>query len=260
MEFEYITADPTGNITVLISTPYTAENRKDMISAAFELVPDCEQAGFIMSESDDSVSIEMMGYEFCGNATLSASSLRAYRNGAAVGEECVIRTNSSGIDETLDVRVRRLEDRRCSDGKLHPVFEGTVRMPEPELSTYKGWPLVQTDGISHLLIPDEDMSDDEAAELIKAVADELKVAALGIMLYSVSADAAVSMRPLVYVPASETLVWEHGCATGSTALGYWLDSLDEGNNVIEIHQPGGTMYIRITDGRPFMTGQVTLMI
>ena len=36
MMIQYVAADPTGNITVLIRSPYTAETRQAMIREAFE--------------------------------------------------------------------------------------------------------------------------------------------------------------------------------------------------------------------------------
>ena len=50
------------------------------------------------------------------------------------------------------------------------------------------------------------------------------------------------MRPLVYVKASGTLVWETGCGSGSTAVGAYL-ALARGDGVTrsEIRQGGGVI-------------------
>ena len=48
------------------------------------------------------------------------------------------------------------------------------------------------------------------------------------------------MKPLVFVKKSDTLVWETGCGSGSTAIGAWLASR-EGSGIVrtDIQQPGG---------------------
>ena len=61
----------------------------------------------------------------------------------------------------------------------------------------------------------------------------------------------MSMRPLVWVPGSGTLCWEHCCASGSSALAAWM-AVQSGQDVcIRPAQPGGTPEIeaRISDGR-----------
>ena len=48
MDFDYVLADPTGNVTVLITSPYTENTRASMIQEAFAKEPACEQVGFVM--------------------------------------------------------------------------------------------------------------------------------------------------------------------------------------------------------------------
>ena len=255
MNFDYLVADPTGNITVLITSPYTEETRQDMIREAFALEPDCEQVGFIMPESDEVIRLEMMGYEFCGNATLSAAAWHAGRLGLEPGEECTRTVISSGADAPLSVRVRRLSE---------DTYQGTVSMPVPEVSSYRGWPLVRFDGISHIIVPSDAFTPDEAESAIRTFAGELDVPALGMMLCSeydelINSDSQLGMftiSPLVFVPGSDTVVWEHGCATGSTAIGRYRYSLSGKNSSTEIKQPGGIIRVDAGDGQVFLTGQV----
>ncbi len=266
MDFDYIVADPTGNITVLITSPYTPENRQDMIQEAFEREPSCEQVGFLMSDSDADTGLEMMGYEFCGNATLSAAAWHAGTHGLEPGCDAVITVESSGADEILNVHVRRLEkDSEAASDVLFggSYFEGTVGMPVPALSAYRGYPLISFEGISHLLVPADDFSIPHAEKAVQEYARELEVSALGLMLCpdydaltSTQPDEdSVSIRPLVYVPDQETLFWEHGCATGSTAAG-WYRYMTGGSSHTEIKQPGGIIRVDVTGGQPMLTGKV----
>ncbi|MBR2540249.1 MAG: hypothetical protein IKE85_05405 [Mogibacterium sp.] len=254
MDFEYIIADPTGNITVLITSPYTDSSRQDMISESFKRVPSCEQVGFIMPVSDTLIRLEMMGYEFCGNATLSAAAYQAGMNGLGSGCEAVITVESSGADKPLDVKVRRLPGSDTGSIYDGQGFEGTVSMPVPAVSSFRGWPLVQFEGISHLIVPSQAFSDASAEEAVKEFARELDVPALGMMLQPDDTDD-ISFRPLVYVPGSDTLFWEHGCATGSTAIGFYRYHTT-GITHTQIKQPGGIIRVDIAGGQPLLTGNV----
>ena len=272
MDFEYIIADPTGNITVLVTSPYTDETRQDIIRESFEKVPSCEQVGFIMPVSGSSVRLEMMAYEFCGNATLSAAAWHAGMQGLREGCESDITVITSGVSRPLEVRVRNLgasdSAKGLPDGSTSglfsgDVFVGTVSMPAPAAGTFRGYPLIRFDGISHLIVPSGDFSDEEAEKAVQEFADELGVPALGMMLTEdfdsiTSSEAAVKtvrMRPLVYVPGSSTLFWEQGCATGSTALG-WYRYDAAGITSTEAEQPGGTIKVDIENDQPKLTGKV----
>ena len=265
MDFDYIIADPTGNITVLITSPYAPETRQDMIREAFDREPSCEQVGFLTPVSDDTVQLEMMGYEFCGNATLSAAAWQAGAHGLEPGCDTVITVESSGADDPLSVKIRRLEADPAAEGCLYngSYFEGTVSMPAPAISTYRGYPLVSFDGISHLLVPADSFSMPSAEKAVQEYAHELDVSAMGLILCpdydtltsTLPDENSLSIMPLVYVPDQETLFWEHGCATGSTAAG-WYRYMTGGSSHTEIKQPGGIIRVDITDGQPMLTGKV----
>lgn len=268
MNFDYIVADPTGNITVLITAPYTAENRHVMITESFDREPDCEQVGFIMPVSEGRIRLEMMAYEFCGNATLSAAAWYAGTHGLAPGRMVSVIVDSSGADEPLGVIVRRtdpvISDSGSEDGLPYgKEFEGTVRMPVPSVTSYEGWPLVQFDGISHMIVPASAFTDIQAEIAVKAYAEDLDVQALGMMLCPdyeeltspQAEDTHISIRPLVYVPGSETCFWEHGCATGSTAVGWYLYKT-AGIRHTSVQQPGGIIRVDTTGEHPMLTGKV----
>ena len=259
MMIQYVAADPTGNITVLIRSPYTAETRQAMIREAFEKVPSCEQAGFISSVSPSLIRLEMMGYEFCGNATLSAAAYQAYLNGMAPGHSGVINVASSGVDRPVPVEIRCLGESE---------YSGTLEMPCPRHDQYRGFAAVHLEGISHLLIPEGTFSDEEAVSLISEYAEELGVPALGMIFWSGHGESgsddllqgeSVRIRPLVYVRGSDTVVWEHGCASGSIAAGYYRWTADKSIAHRDVVQPGGVISIRFRDGGMYLTGKVRLL-
>ena len=272
MVFDYVLADPSGNITVLVTTPYNEYDRGDIIREAFRLEPECEQVGFFESVSPGHAGLEMMGYEFCGNATLSSAAYEVLRQGLEPGGESVVTIDSSGIEEPVEVSIRRLDD-VTDGGSACPCFEGSFYVSEPAVGSFRGEPVIHMDGISHLLVLASDMTPEQAEENIRQFADELDTPALGIMLVTPPADdpgeddvtgplltspGSVSMRPLVYVRDSDTLFWEHCCATGSTAVGWYRFFRNCRCVSTDIVMPGGTITIRIINGRPLLSGKVTL--
>ena len=263
MNYDYVLADPTGNITVLITSQYTPETRSAMIQDAFAREPACEQVGFVMPRQGKMIGLEMMAYEFCGNATLSTAALFCHQNGLPAGNEDTVTVDSSGAGSPVEVRIVRLPD-ITESGRSMPVYQGTLSMPVPRVSSFKGYPLVHFEGISHLMVPASDFTDAEAQSAVREFAEELRVPALGMMLISgdsrdpdqlLLADE-VRIRPLVYVPGSGTLIWEHGCATGSTATGYYRAHIYAGDVSTQIKQPGGIIRVDVTGGQVFMTGKV----
>jgi diaminopimelate epimerase len=76
--------------------------------------------------------------------------------------------------------------------------------------------------------------------------------------------ASMTMDPLVYVPSAGTLVREHGCGSGTAAVGCHL-AVEAGRDVeAPVRQPGGTITVcaalsgkAVT--RLVITGRVTLM-
>ena len=110
MDFDYVLADPTGNVTVLITSPYTENTRASMIQEAFAKEPACEQVGFVMPCGDKRIRIEMMAYEFCGNATLSSAALLMHSSAPSTGSEDTVTVDSSGAGRPVVVSLRRLPD------------------------------------------------------------------------------------------------------------------------------------------------------
>ena len=110
-----------------------------------------------------------------------------------------------------------------------------------------------------------EISKKDAEAAVRIFAEELGVSALGMMLYTDSGASdgllsdSLSIRPLVFVPGSGTLFWEHGCATGSTAVGWYRYYSSGHDTSTEIKQPGGIIRVDVTDGQPYLTGTVVLL-
>lgn len=249
MSIDCIIANPTGNITVLVTSPVSADERDKVVREMFTTVATCEQVGFVVPLSEQSIQLEMMGGEFCGNATISTAAYMAALNRLAIGAKTTIDVDASGIEGTLPVQIECTGD-NC--------YRGTLEMPMPTIEKHDGRSLVCLDGISHMIL-DEDISEEEMQDSIKSIAKELNVPALGLLKYAaLSGDEAdVSIRPLVYVAGSDTVVWENGCASGSIAAAFYRYSND-GNKHTSVRQPGGIIDISISDDKLFLTGNIIL--
>lgn len=240
----FLKYDPTGNLTVLIRGPVPAGERA--LLAARLMRPEmlcAEQVGFI---DPFARRLDMMGGEFCGNASMSFAAYLAAEEGIPAGAEKEYTLSVSGAAEEVHCLIRRLGPVR---------FRGTVEMPLPERVSGD---TVIFPGIAHTRIPEDQLSPAEAEERIGTLCAANGVPAQGILLTRGD-----FMRPLVCVPASGTLVWEHGCGSGTCAFAV-LEALRTGrSSAVTVHQPGGTLraeaeYLQGRVTRLLLTGEVRL--
>ena len=264
MSIHYQKYSPTGNITVLVTTPVPREEQPGI--AARLLVPGGgggEQVGFIEPAGDARcpARLQMMGGEFCGNATMSVGAMLARQAGLPEGGEMALRLEVSGSAAPVPCRIRR-------EGG---GWVGTVEMPLPTdvgqtaLDTDAGRltvPLVRLPGIAHLIIPEEaGLDEEQLRRRLPLWNAEIGADAVGALRFDAGA---LAMDPLVYVPSADTLVREHGCGSGTAAVGCHL-AVEAGRDVeVPLRQPGGTITVRAAlTGRSVtrlvITGRVTLM-
>ena len=119
MNAEYYVLDPTGNITILVSTPVPQDLQVRVASVLMEREAAAEQVGFLSEGRDCDLSLRMAGGEFCGNASMCAAVIAAMRKGKKKGS---IRLRVSGAPGFVTVRVEEM-----GDGS----FSGSVEMPAP---------------------------------------------------------------------------------------------------------------------------------
>ena len=93
MKLQFVKLDPTGNTTILVSTPVP---RADQPRVAELLMADenlcAEQVGFIEAPTlpGACARLQMAGGEFCGNDSMSLGALLALRSGSAEEETTMI--------------------------------------------------------------------------------------------------------------------------------------------------------------------------
>ena len=239
MELEYVVADPTGNITALILTPVTREMRPRVAAALMKREADVEQAGFLRL-TDSGVELSMAGGEFCGNAAMSAAAVYASGCGLGAGEKISLPVRVSGAPETVRVELEAL---------ANGGFFGMVEMPRPLSVGRKTFvldgekyflPLVSFPGITHIIAP-FDMDTLTAERAAREWCALLNEPALGMMLFDRKR---CRLKPLVYVPGTDTMLWEHSCASGTAAVGIW-QSLDSSRVcTLVLKEPGGTLGVK----------------
>ncbi len=241
MKLNYAKLDPSGNITILVTSPVPREAQG---AVASRLMADpglgAEQVGFLEAAAlpGAQLRLQMMGGEFCGNASISAAALHALDGGLAVGARADCALEVSGADGVVRCEIER---------ESESGFRGTIGMPLPEgfeevaLPNGESAPLVRFPGIAHLIVPEDSLAPAEAEALLPGLCAKLGADALGLLL---TARDGASMRPLVYVRATGSSVWEHGCASGTAAQGACAAMRSGRSAAFAVAQPGGTIRVR----------------
>lgn len=231
---DYVYADPAGNITLLVETPCPADAYPQIAAKLLAAEPDAEQVGFVESVSPQGVTLHMAGGEFCGNAAFSGAALAAWKAGT---DEGLFSVDFFGLDRPLSASVKRIAENR---------FSGEIEIPSPEelsqrelrfRDTVLRLPVVRFPGIAHILCP-VPLDASFAESSLKQWCAELEAPAAGIMLLD---EERMSLVPLVYVPAADTLFWERSCASGTCAAAAWLSSRSGMHGVFRFSEPGGTL-------------------
>ena len=233
MKHRIVVANPAGNITVFVLDD-VAPQEFIPLSQRLMAIPElhAEQVGYLKpAKLGGEARLEMMGGEFCGNATRSFGMLTAKLAGKSgkvnVTVEC------SGSADLLPVAVD------FDAGEAETVMPRPVRL-EPldagELGTL--W-LVFFEGILHVIAPGLTASRplfDRVRALVEA---RFEFDALGVMFLN---EAESSMEPAVFVKSTDSLVFESSCGSGTVATGVWLSrEVSDGAAEYRIKQPGGTL-------------------
>ena len=102
MKVEYTVLDPTGNITILVTTPVEIPHQPYVASKLMELMPKAEQVGFLSETAGCDIALRMAGGEFCGNASMSAAAYYVNREGL---KKHTATLNVSGADGPVKAEI-----------------------------------------------------------------------------------------------------------------------------------------------------------
>lgn len=237
MTLQYTVIDPTKNITLLVTTPMPRARYTEIASHLLALEKDAEQVGFLESSEEHDAALRMMGGEFCGNATMSLGAWLC--RGETEGVTRHFTLDVSGVDYPVP----------CDISVVRYGYIGTVSMPLPEkietLTLPFGEGEISLDavflpGICHIIAPNGTVQRYQAEDALRKWADILQMDAVGLLLFD---ETAMHFDPLVYVKATDTMVWERGCGSGSASIGAWMTKKEGKGQCLSLKQPGGTIAV-----------------
>ncbi len=241
MNIQFVKTSPTQNVTILVESAVSRENQPQMAERLLEYDGvGGEQVGFLEESRIARIRLQMMGGEFCGNASMATGAYLAWKDSLADGASTEYPLEVSGAKEIVRVGITR-------SGKDYlgcVEIPGAERIESAELQTDCGEisaKAVFLPGITHLVLPAESgITAEEIERRIRTWNETFKADALGALIYDSTHSV---ITPVVYVPASNTIVRERGCGSGTAAIGC-LNAQSSGFYSGDIRQPGGT--IRVT--------------
>lgn len=240
MELRYTLIDPTKNITLLVTSPVPRALQAQTANFLLKRHPEAEQVGFWEAPEDPAAAqarLQMMGGEFCGNATMSLGAWLSRENRLPWGEQHQWQLEVSGAAAPVE----------CTVTAVRAGYLGDVAMPLPEEIGTQSFPLhgkdtpletVHLPGICHILLPAAMIDRGEAEALLRLWSARLPEAAVGLLLWE---EDACRFTPLVHVKATDTAVWERGCASGTAAVAAALTCRRRSGQCLSVKQPGGTI-------------------
>jgi diaminopimelate epimerase len=255
---EIVIADPAKNITLFVlDDPGDREGRAETARA---LLADprfkAEQVGFVLPPVPGRAGhwrLEMMGGEFCGNAARSF--------GLFVAEETGLRGRATVAVEVSGADAPVIATADTEAGTAEAEIPKPLAIDRIEAGD-GGFPLVIFDGIVHAIVLDT-TPEEETFRRIRAAVEKRRrdlagperigcPAAIGAMFFDT---ANRFMTPAVYVAATDSLVFESSCGSGSAALAVWetRDSR-EGERRLAVKQPGGVIEAAVRRKNGEITG------
>lgn len=227
--YKMLKVNPAGNITAFVFAKLEKSKKIELANHIMgRLDPTVEQVGFIYQDGD-SLRMDMMGDEFCANASRSFGLYLARKmNLEGVAN---IMAHVSGRDLPVQVSVDTLSSSA-------QVGLGPARSVDSITIAKRAYTLVVLDGISHVIVPQRQEDKDLVYEIIDFLEENHKDQAYGVLFF----DEKVSfMVPYVYVGGTKSLIRESSCGSGTIALAYYLNDKKDLNFKRDIHQPGGTI-------------------
>lgn len=253
MKLRFVKVNPVENMTIFILDE--VDNKKH-IEVAKKLMSygslNAEQVGFVQKpvhtyDTNCNMRLQMMGNEFCGNATRSLAAYAVYKGCENVEEKdgrYFVDIETSGLDKIIKCEVEKTQKENVYLSKIQmplPKKELTKSIIDIEgraIETYR----VDFDGITHFVVNSSYIEDEEYFfKKIQCIMQNEEYEAFGVMFLDFDK---IYLKPLVYVKATDSLFWERSCASGTCAVGLVLAHKNEGDIVKDVVQPGGILQIQ----------------
>lgn len=245
-ELKFFKMNPAGNTTILFRNDnFDRNTSKEISRIAMEKENIyAEQVGF-MSENH----LQMMGGEFCGNASRAFATYLAFTDNDFKKEK-IYNITCSGEDSILSVNVRK--------GENPNNFFARIKMPKnksiEKITINENFCCYEVifSGITHFIV--ESLPDDDIINILTKYSQEKEYSAFGIMFFDAMHN---KMIPFVKVENFEG-VWENSCGSGTTAVGYYLKKYKNINSA-KINQPGGWLEVSFENEDVFIDGPVEVV-
>ena len=235
-KYNIVVAKPANNITVFVLDYVEKEYYKDIAKNILENTDfNAEQVGFVKEPiMGGDVRLEMMGGEFCGNASRSIGMLFARQNNIESGNVLV---EITGSDRPLNTKVDFENETSEIDMPIPKRIESI------NVSGLGKFPIVLIDGINHIIAESVDATDENFEKFKKAVYENYDIEAFGVMFFDKEKN---YITPAVYVKDTDTSFFESSCGSGTLATVTYLgQDLKDGVLKFDIKQPGGTIASQI---------------
>jgi diaminopimelate epimerase len=250
MKLRFLKVNPSGNTTVFVLDPVPREQYARVAGAIMQQCHvGAEQVGFIHEDTyHGTLRMDMAGGEFCGNASRSFAAWLALRDESGFDvhnfkeAERKIIIQVSGHQGLLEATLGNLgADNKCFASVLMPIPKQILHGEDEYFGRHS---IVIFEGISHFVLWERDPKDGDIASAREFLRTQgVDASCFGIMYYR---RATSFMRPVVYIDAVQTLVWENSCGSGSCALAAALaDQQKAGISALTLHQPGGDLTVHV---------------
>lgn len=251
MELSIRIANPAGNITIFVMS---AVPQQQYAPVAAMLLADssfrAEQVAFhVAPKMGGDGRIEMMGGEFCGNATRSYGYLLSK---LLPDNPDSVRVEISGANSPLTVKIDAALG-RCETEMPLPTGNTMIEYGGETFSA------ICFDGIVHTIVPGAPRSQAFVDGLLAAVRSAVDSSAYGVMFLD-----GAQMVPVVFVCETDSMIWESSCGSGSMAVAA-LGAMIQQSGIYScaLQQPGGIIEaVAVAEGgrvtRCSMGGPVSL--
>ena len=241
MLLHYVKANPSGNVTLFVLDPVAPEDRKRVNELLLAREKSAEQAGCLTIEGNKTI-VEMLGGEFCGNATRSSA---AYALALQGGQEGEFKVRCSGCDTLLTAHVQKLE---------HNLYDAHIQLPMP--NAMKMVPIsynresvhchyISMPGIDHYVYFTLNLHNLDKKQFLYSLQREItrgpEPSAYGLMLVELGS---LRMIPAVYVTSTGTFYWENSCGSGSGAVAAAMAQRQGHSIETVLQEPGGPISIK----------------
>lgn len=221
---KYVTLWPGGNTTAIVTDEVPREDHARIAQEIMASNKEIEQVGYMEHplNEDAACRLQMMGGEFCMNATRSAAYFYAKAHGLNK-----LQVEASGSNKLIDVEIE--------GDTTHITLPGEFYLKSIPKSTYS---VIDLSGIRHLIVKGT-FDEASARALVEENKDDYE--AVGVMYTHIEGEN-IEIDPLVWVREPNTFVRETGCGSGSIAAAIAAHQKDPTRVRFSVKQPSGEAY------------------